>query len=112
MPAPEPLMAMLGELAAMSPEDRTVILGALTRKERDLLDRLGPTMSGELPSGSTLSPWLASHVDAARRGDATMTPATRELLLRAVGALVREPASPGRSLAGAFGGLLAARGPR
>lgn len=112
MPAPEPLMAMLGELAAMSPEDRAVILGALTRKERDKLDRLAPAMSAELPSGPNISPWLAVYIETARRGEATMTPATRELLLRAVGAPVREPAAPGRSLAGAFGGLLAARGAR
>jgi hypothetical protein len=103
---------MLGELHAMSAEDRAVILAALTRKERDLLDRLGQTIAGEQPSGSALSPWLASHVLAARRGESTMTPAACEALTRAVGAPVREPAPAGRSLVGAFGGLLATRGLR
>ena len=112
MPAPESLISMLGELHAMSAEDRAVVLGALTRKERDLLDRLGQTLAGEQPHGTALSPWLASHVQAARRGESTMTPATCEALSRAVGAPVREPTPAGRSLAGAFGGLLATRGLR
>jgi hypothetical protein len=116
MPAPEALTTMLGELTAMSAEDRGVILAALTRKERYLLDRLGQTMAGGQSHSAGLSPWLAPHVEAARRGDASMTPATREALLRAVGTSTRErdtgPAPAGRSLAGAFGGLLAARAPR
>jgi hypothetical protein len=107
-------MAMLGELHAMPVEDRAVILAALTRKERDLLDRLGQTMAGDQPHGTALSPWLASHLQAARRGESTMTPATCEALSRAVGVPLREPAPApaGRSLAGAFGGLLATRGLR
>jgi hypothetical protein len=112
MPAPEPLISMLGELDAMSAEDRTSILGALTRKQRDLLDRLGQTMAAGQPHSTGLSSWLASHLHAARRGESIMTPATREAFLRAVGAPVREPAPAGRSLAGAFGGLLGARGSR
>jgi len=112
MPAPDPLVSMLSELHAMSAEDRSVILGALTRKQRDLLDRLGRAMTAEQPRSLGLSPWLTSHVHAARRGESTMTPATSEALLRAIGAPVREPSPSGRSLAGAFGGLLGARGLR
>jgi hypothetical protein len=103
---------MLGELEAMSPEDRAVILGALTRRERNLLDRLGQTLVAQTPDGTGVSPWLAVHVHAARSGESTLTPATCEALLRAAGAPAREPSLAGRSLASAFGGLLAPRAAR
>lgn len=112
MPAPEPLVALLGELGAMAPEDRAIILGALTRKERDLLDRVGPTIATQESRETGTSPWLAAHIHAARRGESAMTSSAREALLRAVGTPVREPQRTGRSLAGAFGGLLASRSSR
>ena len=112
MSGAEPLVAMLGELEAMSPEGRAVILAALTRKQRVLLDRLGPALAARSPDGNGVSPWLACHVHAARRGESTLTPATCEALLRAVGVPAREPSPAGRSLVGAFGGLLAPRAAR
>ena len=102
--------SLLAELDAMSPDDRAVILGALTRKERDLLASLGRALPTRAAEVAGISPWLAAHVHAARQAESVMTPATRDALLRAVGVPMREPQANNRSLVGAFGGLLASRG--
>jgi len=112
MPAPEPLILLLSELEAMAAGDREAVLGALTRKERQLLDQLGRNLATEGPTRTGISSWLAAHVHAARSGDSSMTPSSREALLRAVGTPASEPRRAGRPLAGAFGGLLAPRGAR
>jgi hypothetical protein len=112
MPASEPLAVLLGELDAMPPADRAAILGALSRKERDQLTSLVRTSTATASHGPRLSSWLTGHVECARLGQSMMTSATRDALLRAAGSGVsaRESQQVGRSLAGAFGGLLAPRG--
>lgn len=111
MPVAEPLQALLGELDAMTAEDRAAILGSLTRKERAKLALVSERRrASAAPVLDGHSPWLAARLEAVRQGDPVVTPAVRDILSRAVGAPARDVPPIGRSLAGAFGGLLSSRG--
>lgn len=120
MSARSGLPALLAELAAMSDAARRSILQELSPEEREALSREPVPASPAPATGATLSPWLELRIDAARErvaGPAAlqMTAATRQALLRSVGATShgapapQVAASPGRSLFDTFGSKLAAR---
>lgn len=126
--AADSLAGLARELDGMPRASRRAILSVLTPDERAALDRrLAGLPGGSVPSGDAPehSPWLADRIaaaggDGSRDGAIAMTGASRQALLRSIGAGEAGPPDrtdapvpgAGRSLFGAVGGLLAPRGRR
>lgn len=103
------------DLLALPPRARNAVLAALSASERRAVEALLDASPSPEEKAAIVSPELAAHIAAARRGEG-MTAAARQALVRAADAVLGTPpaaaasADPaGRSLVGAMGGMLAGR---